>query len=176
MSLKSLTSSNHTLAEQHPFIKLLVSGSMTKTIYAEYLYNQYVAYLCLENLCESNGLIFDLLDIKRAEHIEKDLQELNIIDLKIYASTNKYVEHIKTLDNNGLLAHLYVRHMGDMYGGQVIKTKIPGSGTMYNFTNRSELVKLLREKLTDTLATEANICFSMIIELFTEISNEHNIQ
>ena len=102
--------------------------------------------MCLENLCESNGLIFDLLDIKRAEHIEKDLQELNIIDLKIYASTNKYVEHIKMLDNNGLLAHLYVRHMGDMYGGQVIKTKIPGSGTMYNFTNRSELVKLLREK------------------------------
>jgi heme oxygenase len=176
MSLKEATSNNHVLAEQHPFIKLLISGTMSEYIYAEFLYNQYVAYLTLENLAESNNLLDNIIDIKRADFIQKDLQELSFTDLKIYPSTNKYVQHIKLLDSQSLLAHLYVRHMGDMYGGQAIKKKIPGTGTMYEFIDRNNLIKCLREKLSDNLATEANLCFTMILELFTEISNEHNIQ
>jgi hypothetical protein len=65
--------------------------------------------------------------------------------------------------------------MGDMYGGQVIKKLIPGAGTMYDFTDRQIAIKKLREKLSVTMADEANIAFDYALELLDVISDEHNI-
>jgi hypothetical protein len=47
---------------------------------------------------------------------------------------------------------------------------------MYDFSNRSELISALRQKLDVNMAAEANECFAFAIELFTELANEHNIQ
>jgi hypothetical protein len=66
--------------------------------------------------------------------------------------------------------------MGDMYGGQMIKTKIPGTGSMYDFSDRKTLIAKLREKLSDSLAPEANRCFQQIFLVFSDLANEHNIQ
>jgi len=33
-------------------------------------------------------------------------------------------------DPHKVMAHVYVRHMGDLSGGQMIKKKIPGAGKM----------------------------------------------
>lgn len=177
MSLKELTTEKHVAAEAHPFTKLLVSGNMPKEVYADYLLNQHMSYLALEELASKQGLFAGLEPIRRANAIRNDLQELGITpELKIYPASIKYVDHLATLPSEELMAHIYVRHMGDMYGGQMIKKVIPGSGTMYNFENRSDLATELRTRLTDDMAVEANVCFDLILELFTELANEHNIQ
>jgi len=181
MSLKDLTHNNHEAAEAHRFTRLLISGAISKKIYYDYLFNQLAAYKKLEQLCNSRGLLGDLPGICRTPGIYEDLQEL-IRSLgfpplaETYPATTAYTEHLDTLNDKGLLAHLYVRHMGDMYGGQMIKRVIPGSGKMYEFENRNDTIKALRTKLSDDLAPEANHCFELIFNLFDELADEHNIQ
>jgi heme oxygenase len=178
MSLKELTHKNHELAEQHPFTKLLVSGAMSPQIYCDYLYNQLPAYHKLETLCDECGLLKNIESVKRSQQIINDIDELidQYPNVQIYSNTINYVNYLHTLGQQELLAHLYVRHMGDMYGGQVIKTKIPGSGSMYNFSDKKLLIQKLREQLSDDLAPEANRCFQQIFLVFTDLANEHNIQ
>ena len=178
MSLKDLTHKNHTRAEAHPFTTRLVSGELSEEVYADYLYNQLPAYHRLETLCEQRGLLKNIETIKRSQAILDDFNQLTPTYpiSKIYPATIKYVDYLENLTNQQLLAHLYVRHMGDMYGGQMIKTKIPGNGSMYDFSDRKQLIQNLREKLSDDLATEANFCFEQIFLLFTDLANEHNIQ
>lgn len=178
MSLKQLTHQNHTKAEAHPFTKLLVAGEMPKQIYADYLYNQLPAYHKLETLCGEHGLLDGLEGIQRSQAIIVDLDELlpHCPDVQIYPNTINYINYLQHLTQSELLAHLYVRHMGDMYGGQMIKTKIPGLGSMYDFSDRKTLIANLRERLTDDLAPEANRCFQQIFLVFNDLANEHNIQ
>lgn len=181
MSLKDSTHSSHVAAESHPFTQLLISGNITKGIYYDYLFNQLAAYKHLEQLCKSRGLLDDIPQVYRTPAIYEDLQEL-IRSLgfppvaETYPATLKYLAHLDTLNDAGLLAHVYVRHMGDMYGGQMIKKVIPGSGLMYHFENRSETIAALRAKLSNNMAAEANKCFDLIFELFDELANEHHIQ
>ena len=178
MSLKELTHTNHTKAEAHPFTKLLVTGEMPKQIYADYLYNQLPAYHKLETLCAECGLLDGLSGIQRSQAIINDLDELlpECPDVQIYPNTINYINYLHALTRQELLAHLYVRHMGDMYGGQMIKTKIPGNGSMYDFSDRKTLITKLRERLSDDLAPEANRCFQQIFLVFNDLANEHNIQ
>jgi len=172
MTLKELTSAKHKLAEDHRFTKLLLSGQISKDVYASFLANQLCIYETLEN-CAKN-LINDIVDINRSFKIKQDWQELNCNTI-VYACTKNYCTYIKSLDDFRLLAHIYVKHMGDMYGGQVIKKLIPGAGTMYDFTDRQIAIKKLREKLSVTMADEANIAFDYALELLDVISDEHNI-
>ncbi len=64
---------------------------------------------------------------------------------------------------------MYVRHFGDMYGGQMIRKRNPGSGRMYDFDNVEELKTTVREMLHDDMAEEANRCFEFAMELFEEL-------
>jgi heme oxygenase len=74
-----------------------------------------------------------------------------------------------------LLAHIYIRHFGDLYGGQIIKKAVPGSGKMYEFEDRNGLIAKVRERLSDELGEEANRAIEFNLQLFEEIANEHNI-
>lgn len=179
MALRDKIKAKHDAAEVHPFTALLLSGKITQKLYCDYLYNQLPAYYKLEALCKERGLLEDLPGLERGDAILQDLRALRKqepIVPEVFSSTIGYLDHLNNLSDQQLLAHIYVRHMGDMYGGQMIKQLVPGQGLMYEFENRSELVKTLRSKLTDDMSTEANICFDFIIQLFDELANEHNIQ
>jgi heme oxygenase len=172
MSLKELTHSNHVLAEAHPFTKVLLSGSISPKVYADLLTNQLQQYIALET--QAKHLL--LPGLARAQHIAEDLTELNHSS-SICQATVDYVEYIQSINDPKLLwAHLYVKHMGDLFGGQILKKLVPGSGRMYEFENRTELIKQVRQQLSDDMADEANRCFTQTLELFTELANEHNIQ
>jgi heme oxygenase len=177
-TLKQLTSNNHELAEAHPFTKLLLSGGISKHIYADFLYNQQLIYYSLEAAARSRGLLTDLPGLERSVHISNDCDSLPSCKTTQYPSTSNYIKYISNtaLNNSQILAHLYVRHMGDLYGGQMIKRMVPGTTTMYGFENRKELIEALRNKLDTSMASEANLCFEYAIKLFTELANEHNIQ
>jgi heme oxygenase len=176
-TLKELTHESHEQAEAHPFTKLVLSKNISDVVYADYLYNQHAVYYTLESIATIRGLLDNLPGLPRASLIKKDFDELNVSGCKLYMSTHKYTHYVAcNLTDSQILAHLYVRHMGDMYGGQMIKKCVPGSGCMYEFENRKELIETLRNKLDTSMASEANHCFDYAIQLFTELANEHNIQ
>lgn len=174
MALKDLIKENHDKAESHRFVKLLLSGNISKEIYADLLYNHFLCYSKLEFLAKSNGVVVGIEAICRTDAIQTDIAELAILG-KAYPSTHAYLEYLDTLKQADFLAHIYIRHFGDLYGGQIIKKAVPGSGTMYNFEDRLELIAKVREKLSDDLGEEANRAFEFNLQLFEEIANEHNI-
>jgi len=182
MSLKELTWDNHKKAERKKFAAILMSGNISPTLYIKYLYNQLHNYLALEDALEALEFPSELADVYRADKINEDIKELlNDFDIVfdsdiLTPSTIAYADHIDDLRSKGdlqsLIAHMYVRHFGDMYGGAMIAKRIPGSGRMYEFDNKEELKISLRELLNDDMADEANKCFEFAIELFHELGNE----
>lgn len=175
--LKELTWNNHQKAERTEHARKLLKG-MEPREYHRYIYNQYVQYAALESVAEVEGLLTGIENIKRSSLILEDLSELETIyniqrniDLLCPVVAN-YVRHTVDLDKQGILAHIYVRHFGDMYGGQIIKKRNPGSGKMYEFANVEELKTAVRAKLNDDMADEANRCFEFAMQLFEELGNE----
>lgn len=172
-TLKELTAHNHNIAESHRFTKLLVSGTMPKQVYAALLGNQLLEYTALEN--RLHDFFVQIPGLARASNIAKDLTELDE-PVSITKSSTAYAEYVYNCKTPELLlAHVYVKHMGDLYGGQLIKTKVPGKGSMYDFEDRANIIKQLREKLNVGLATEANHCFNTTLNLFTELADEYSI-
>ena len=176
--LKELTWANHQKAERTNHASKLLRG-MTPEEYHRYLYNQYVMYAVLESQATEYGVLEGIEDIARAEAIRKDLEELEVAhgierngDLlcQVVADYTDYCMHMK--DREEFLAHFYVRHFGDMYGGQMIKKRNPGSGKMYEFNDVEKLKTTVRAMLTDDMADEANRCFEFAMQLFEELDNE----
>ncbi len=173
--LKELTWEVHQRAERTEFARKLLKG-LTPEEYHRYLYNQYMIYSILESAAEK--LVPELKAINRAERIYADLREIE----KEYAISTTpallmpvvrdYERHVINLERNGILAHIYVRHFGDMYGGQMIRKRNPGSGTMYDFDNVDELKTTVRSMLNDDMAEEANRCFEFAMQLFEELERE----
>lgn len=180
-NLKELTRAHHDNAERTEFADLLLSGEISPKLYQEYLHAQLQNYRALEGAV---SVPMELEPIFRSTAIEEDLQEIEALyDLEEIEddlqSTREYVKHIHTLsedaNNDGLIAHLYVRHFGDAHGGQIIKRNVPGSGLMYEFEDRRELIALTRELLHDGMEAEAKNCFEYAERLFHElIERFHN--
>ena len=113
-------------------------------------------------------------DIRRAPAILSDFVELWGDDEtlpKMCPVTQKYIDYIMSIkdDPKKLMAHIYVRHMGDLAGGQMIAKRVPGSGKYYQFENADELKVAIRERLDDSMADEAKVCFEFATQFFVEM-------
>jgi heme oxygenase len=67
------------------------------------------------------------------------------------------------------MAHVYVRYLGDLRGGQMIAKKIPGTGLYYQFQEPDELANSIYRKLNDNMANEAKLVFDYATKLFIEM-------
>jgi heme oxygenase len=173
-NLKELTWEHHKDAERQEFVKVLMSGKINPRLYATYLWNQHKKYDLLEAMAMAQGLLDNLVDIRRKTKIEKDFLELwqEKEPPVIVSSTRDYIMHMKEImhDSNALMAHVYVLHMGDLSGGQMIARKAPGQGRMYQFdTDKAELKEAIRAKTNDEMADEARYCFEQSTKLFKEL-------
>lgn len=175
-NLKELTKEHHRNAERSLFVKTLLKKQITAHQYYVYLKNQFIMYAALEHAAESLGIFRGIEEIKRETQIAKDLSELEIeysfSHDEILSSATEYTRYIYEIreEREKLLAHIYVRHMGDLSGGQIIKRFVPGSGAHYDFViDPNELKEKLREKLHDGMAEEAKTCFQMISEFMSEL-------
>jgi len=176
--LKELTWENHQKAERTNHARKLLKG-MTPEEYHRYIYNQYVQYAVLESKANDFGLLDDIQGIARAKAISQDMVELETahgiqrnVDL-LCPVVADYAGHVMNLESNDdVTAHIYVRHFGDMYGGQMIKKRNPGSGKMYDFDDVEELKATVRARLHDGMADEANRCFEFAMQLFEELEDE----
>jgi len=173
--LKELTWANHQKAERTEHARKLLKG-MTPEEYHRYIYNQYVQYAVLESRAKDMSALAGIENICRAKNILEDLEELESefdiqrnVDL-LCPVVAQYTGHVMSLNEiDDLLAHIYVRHFGDMYGGQMINKRNPGTGKMYEFEDVEGLKLTVRARLKDSMADEANRCFEFAMQLFEEL-------
>ena len=143
--------------------------------YYRFIYNQYVQYKALEDTARNKGLLKGIEGICRQSAMDEDLKELETQhgytrdETLLCPVVDDYIEHVAMLDEAGLLSHIYVRHFGELHGGQMIKKRAPGSGKMYDFDNAKQLIADVRAQLNDDMAPEANRCFQFAMKLFEEL-------
>ena len=169
MTLRDAIKDKHDAAEAHPFTELLLSGQIPKQTYGELLYNMTAIYSALESRMRQIGTFNDSPEMFRAEIMAQDFDELDLDSVTMHKSTHDCIDRIEKVSDQQLMAYFYLYHMADMYGGQMIKKHIPGSGKRFEFENRPALIAKIREHLTDDLADEANRAFGYTLELFDEL-------
>ena len=176
MSLKELTKKNHSNAERSWFAGRMFSGQITNEEYAIYLKQQFESYSALEKRFDSihdGDYKFPDERIKRAKNIYKDLIEMDSDgdNLPVLASTKTYCSYINKCPENLLFAHVYVRYLGDLKGGQMIAARVPGSGFYYKFEDPEQLEVSIRSKLSEdeNFVKECKKCFTFATDTFNDL-------
>jgi heme oxygenase len=168
MSLRDLTAPKHKEIEDMPFTQYMMSGKITEEDYAKYLFQMIQVYGAIEEVASNLNILDDLPDLPRYYCLKHDYEELvgTNIEHSILPAAKEYADYIKGLnDPKKVLSHMYVRYMGDMAGGQMIKKLVPGSGSFYEFKNLRDLMMKFRIKLTEDLAEEAITAFNYNIAI-----------
>ncbi|OUT94642.1 MAG: hypothetical protein CBB96_05620 [Gammaproteobacteria bacterium TMED36] len=191
-NLKQLTNDIHRKAENSPWAKLLISGDMTPEQYGTYLWNQLAVYEALENRALEKKVLSATLAkrLRRVHYINDDINYYPKI-WKKFPATFEYVEYCKKIQPDQIWAHIYVRHFGDMFGGNMIKEKLPKPkpqidnmppselkypGQMYYyFENKSEIITEVRSQLNDSMVDECIYCFESATKLFNNLEKHYNV-
>jgi len=173
-----MTQSKHSGAERTWFAGLMMSGEITPEQYSVYLKQQYECYTALEDRFNTTeGSISPIPEeLKRAPNIMKDLKELSedIENIPVFQSTNRYVDYIlNDCEVDLLYAHVYVRYLGDLKGGQMIAKRVPGEGKYYQFQNAEKLEVFIRSQLGEDkgFVKECDKCFDSAITLFKDLKS-----
>jgi len=140
------------------------------------LYNQFPMYELLEVFAMSSGLVSDVPEILRSKAIYADFKALWPSDRTDFPKelpvVKKYLDHLMTIkdDPKKLMAHMYVRHMGDLSGGQMIAKRVPGPNNMYAFSGDiDDLKNRIRAKISDDMVDEARLAFAFAAETFDDM-------
>jgi heme oxygenase len=175
MSIKELTADKHREAETTAFMQAVFKGTMDRKTWADFIWQKAHFYRVIEFHCNRAGYLDDLPSIQRAERLGNDYIEIGEFTFT-RKTTHDYMSYLNYLDEHKMLAHLYVWHMGDLFGGQMMKRVLPGlPHTSLDFDNADLLKANIRAKITDDLADEANVAFDWAIKLLHEYDdNFHN--
>jgi heme oxygenase len=174
-TLKELTADLHAEAEAQPFLKTIFEGNVDRQKYTSYLFQLLNIYGLLETLARPHGLFKGMEGLERTKEIEKDWKELcgyepamNMLNNSTVVYLNHLIQDDVKNDPKKLMAHIYVRHMGDLFGGQQLAKLLPGSNHMYKFEDIPTLVNEIRSKIDVSLADEARVAFKHNIEMLKD--------
>jgi heme oxygenase len=175
MSLKDLTSAKHAEAESTPFMKAVFAKTLPFDLWVDWTYQKWLFYGAIEGAAGANRLLGDLPDLRRAFYLFMDYNEMNTERKKhefrpIAIDYYKYLISIAD-DPNKIMAHLYTWHMGDMFGGQMIKKIVPGAHRNLEFEDAKTLITNIRAKLDDSMGDEANVAFDWAIRMMRDYDN-----
>jgi len=177
MSLKEITKDLHHEAEKTQFAKMLLSGKIGKEDYKNYLYNLLAVYDPIEWYCQRQGFLVTMPDLPRLRAIHADFLELDDGSYcYLTPATLEYQAYLHKMGNcekhkHLIKAHLYCRHMGDLFGGQIIKKQVAhiSSGKFYDFENADAMKMAIRQTLTDDLGDEARVAFEYAIKMMQDL-------
>lgn len=140
------TKALHEQVESLPFILALRDQKLSKQEYIQYLADLKLVYQALEEGLQANCQIPEIQSlydhkINRAEMLNADLKSFQAEKIAPSSSAQSYVRHLQELSRRApmlLLAHAYVRYMGDLSGGRMLKKFVeqlfPGEHVaFYNF-------------------------------------------
>lgn len=172
--LREVTQERHQAVEDLPFIQYLLHGNITREHYVIYLAEMLEIYRNLEMLAALEGLLDHMPELPRVNRMSEDLEELAPgYQHETTQATRDYLKYLSELfksdRSSDLFAHVYVRHLGDMYGGKLIARRVPGTGRWYEFDNRADLVKRFNEQLSMDLAPEALRAFDWFGKIFQDL-------
>ena len=167
--LREATAEKHKKAETMLFNQRMVKGELSKDEYVSYLIQQMAIFDAIEVHELPNPLL------SRSNKIFEDIKELSgndIIQVKQLESTNEYKKYLNSLTKEEILPHVYLNYLAIMFGGQMIKNNIPGSGKMYEFDgDLREIAGSIRAIQKDEWANEVNIGFDYLINIYNELQN-----
>lgn len=140
------TKSVHEQVESMDFVVALRNQKLTQSRYVQYLADLKVVYEALENglrLNAENPVIKEIYNEKlnRTNSLVQDLKSFAAEDIKPTAAAIDYANYLQDLSKRIpllLVAHAYVRYLGDLSGGRMLKKFVdqifPGEHTsFYNF-------------------------------------------
>jgi heme oxygenase len=167
LPLKDAISEKHSLAEKMTFNQRMFNGELSKEEYILYLSQQ----LAIFDATEMHELPHPALD--RAGKVFEDIKELmgeGQIQIRPLVATNEYRKYLNTLTKEEQLPHVYLNYLALMFGGQMMKSKVPGSGRMYEFDGDvREIVGSIRAIQKDEWADEANKALDYNINILDEL-------
>jgi len=171
--LRDGTATAHSQAENTSFMSALGSGNLTRQDAVNLTAQYYFIYTALEQAArrgcsaDPEGVTTSRIADPRLERVpalERDLAAMIGPDWREQISplpaTRQYVatlEHIPDADAPALIAHHYVRYLGDIAGGQVIARVLAGhygfTADELNFYDFSAIGKIppYRKQYKDTL-------------------------
>jgi len=172
MSLKDLTVAKHAEAESTPFMKAVFAKTLPQDLWIDWTYQKWLFYGAIEGAAGANQLLGDLPDLRRTFYLFMDYNEMNTDGKKhqfrpIVVDYYKYLISIAT-EPSKIMAHLYTWHMGDMFGGQMIKKIVPGAHRNLEFADSRTLMTNIRAKLDDSMGDEANVAFDWAIRMMRD--------
>jgi heme oxygenase len=118
--LRDITNDKHRQVEQTDLIQYMFNGQISEEFYKMYLSELFHIYNQLEKCGEAFNLFDKLEGLRRSDFILSDIQELGGVILEPVTATKEYLEYLKKLNSTQVMAHIYVRHMGDLYGGKML--------------------------------------------------------
>lgn len=172
MSLKELTLHQHRAAEQTRFMQAVIQKQLPTEVWTDFIFQKTLIYKGLEGLAGAYCGCNQVPDLYRAFLLYQDFKELSHNQqYNFKKSTLEYYDYIQTLAGhpNRIMAHVYVWHMGDLFGGQMIRRLTPGSNLALQFDNKDTLVAFIRSKCDDSMAEEANLAFEYAIKIMNEL-------
>jgi heme oxygenase len=201
--LRSETQALHHQAESTATLRSLLQGRMNQAAYVRLLSNLLAIYSALEPAMQRHAAHPVLAPIyfpalHRVASLQADLAAFHVGDSAtteaVVPATLDYVKRIEMLDAHTpqlLAAHAYVRYLGDLSGGQVLKRIVsqnshlhtrPVPVSFYDFgdaTTTASLAASFRAGLAsivlsqpdeDALVAEAKHAFELHITLFDQLS------
>jgi len=187
--LRQATGTLHREVESSPLIAQLLRGNLDRGDYCALLRNLHALYQALEARLSCARLPEGIADprLARLAALEADLATLHGADwasLPLTDAALAYQARLLELDEARLIAHAYVRYLGDLAGGQMlgrIVGKAYGEGAeFYRFPEpgaaelaarfRSAIDALaLPESALQTIVDEACVGFARHGELFAAL-------
>lgn len=179
MSLKELTAEKHALAESTPFMKAVFAKTLPRDLWIDWTFQKSLFYKTIEFAAEKLELLKDLPDIQRGEKIMDDYLAMNPKGpeqkkFEHNIETTQYHAYLRSIkdDPTRIMAHLYTWHMGDLFGGQMIKKIVDAPHSSLDFEDPKTLMTNIRAKLDDSMGAEANIAFDWAIRMMREYDNQ----
>jgi len=173
MSLKDLTKDKHTAAESTAFMKAVFAKTLPIELWKDFTYQKSFFYKMIETKARRANLLGGLEGIERADLLLSDARSMPGKYLGIRLHTDLYTQYVESLiESDRIMAHLYVWHMGDLFGGQMIKKIMEAPSTALDFENPEDLKEVFYAKINDDMADEANIAFDWAIKIMKEYDAE----
>ena len=199
--LREATDAAHRDAERSSFVEDLTGGRLPLDEHARFVRQLHAVYAALEEAVADNDdpVVAPLLapELAREPALRADLDHLVgpgwEDDVAVLPSTAAYCDRIRVASaasSGGLVAHHYVRYLGDLSGGQVLGRAIArvydlpdGAGTTAYHFDEIESPKAFKDAYRAHLdalpwgaderarvATEANVAFACNAALFAELT------